>query len=232
LYYAAQRAKGMDDMNQIKAGFAQEFGIAFDDFMLLDLPDTTNCPPALDMNPEKYMFYNDCFCGIFDSTVPEGYEPRYLSCAQKLEKLENHPEYGYLFLAAAKLCRFLQLKYTIGVRSRKLYRAGDRQGLRKLVEDYDRLLVLVEDFYRAHRARWFQDNKPFGFDVQDIRIGGMKQRIIYCRERLEEYLEEKVSVIEELEEDILPEFAPEITKHNSWASQATVGVITHCFVGR
>lgn len=225
LYYAAQRAKGCNDMAAIKAGFQEKYGMAFDDFMLLDLPDTTNCTPASHYNPERYMLYNDCFCGIFDCVVPEGYTPNYTACAEKLEKLADHPAFGYLFASEAKLCRLLQVKYTIGVRTRSAYRAGDREALKAIVEDFKTMDVLVEDFYRAHQARWFRDNKPFGFDTQDLRIGGMKQRFTYCRERLEAYLRRDIDIIEELEEDILPEFESVNTRHAIWTTNATVNII-------
>ena len=231
LYYTAQRAKGITDMAAIKSGFQQEFGIAFDDFMLLDLPDTAPVVEGKNGNPEKYMFYNDPFCGIFDCTVPEGFVPGYDACAEKLEKLAHHPAFGYLFHASAKLCRFLQTKFTLGIRTRKAYQAGDREAMAALIADYDRLLVLLEDFYQAHKARWFTDNKAFGFEVQDVRIGGLKQRLSYCRTQLSDYLAGKLSVLEELEEEILPEFEPQ-ARHTNWLSQITAGVPSHGYIGR
>ena len=231
LYYTAQRAKGIRDMDAIKEGFAAEFGMAFDDFMLLDLPKTGPVEEGKNGNPYKYMFYNDPFLGFFDSSVPEGFQPGYGACADKLEKLTGHKEFGYLFDSAAKLCRFLQVKFTIGIRTRKAYQAGDKAALTALVADFDRLLPLLEDFYQAHKTRWFTDNKPFGFEVQDVRMGGLKQRIIHCRSRLQDYLDGKIDRIEELEEQILPEFAPGC-KHNLWCSQVTAGALGIDYVGR
>ncbi len=225
LYYAAQRVRGCRDMAAIEKGFEEQFGIAFGDFMLLDLPDTTDCEPRRDFNPERFMLYNDCFCGIHDNVVKEGFIPNYTACAKKLEMLVGNPDYGYLFDAEAKLCRLLQVKYTIGVRTRTAYQNGDREKLWQIVEDYKVMDVLTEDFYRAHRARWFRDNKPFGFDVQDLRIGGMKQRFVYCRERLAAYLCGEIDVIEELEETILPEFDSANTAYMNWAFNSTVNPI-------
>lgn len=217
LYYAAQRMQGNDDVDAIKAGFEKEFGIPFDGFMELDLPGATENDVVSNANPEKFMFYNDPFTGICDSTVTEGFEPQYAACAEKLRKYVDHAEYGYLFDTMATLSDFLQLKYTIGVRTRKVYRSGDKAALEALIADYSKLLELLEAFYRAHKTQWFIENKPHGFDVQDIRIGGLKQRLVSCRERLEQLLAGEISVIEELEEDILPEFSPKETVLNSWA---------------
>ena len=224
LYYAAQRAKGIEDMETIKGGFEKEFGIAFDDFLLLDLPNGGNYEPKDGKNPEKYMLFNDCFCGWLDCTVPEDFEPKYEVLVPKLEALAQNPEYGYLFDAAAKLCTVLQKKFTLGVRTRRLYRDGDIPGLKALIEDYGQAIALLEQFYQAHKARWFQDNKPFGFEVQDIRLGGLKQRMLHCKERLGRFVAGEISVIEELEEDILPEYGPEGAMVNSWRRVTSVNV--------
>jgi len=232
LYYAAQMAKGNRDKAAIKAGFEKEFGIAFDDFMLLDLPETSKDDPALAVNPEKYMFYNDPFNGIFDCTVTENYVPGYQLCGEKLSALAAHPEYGYLFESAEKLCAFLQLKTTIGKRTRGVYKNGSSEELAVLIQDYEKLLVLLEQFYQAHRKTWFLERKASGFDVQDIRMGGLKQRIVSCRERLVAFAKGEISVIEELEEDILPEFPEKNLRHNNWASQASVNVMSFGFIGR
>lgn len=229
VYYAAQIAKGITDPEQIKAGFREEFGMDMDDFMLLDLPGGAPWADGTPGNPDKYLFYNDPFLGFFDTAMPE--TPHYDACVQKLEALGDHPQFGYLFRMGAKLCRFLQLKATIGLRTRKAYQDKDRAALETVTADYGQLLVLLEEFYLALQERWMRENKPFGFDVQDIRIGGLKQRIAHCRQRLQAYLAGETLVIEELEEQILPEFDPKI-RHNHWGSQVTAGSLTMAYVAK
>lgn len=227
LYYASMYAKGITDEGEIKAGFLKEFGIPFDDFMLLDLPDTCGLEKNSNLNPEKYMFYNDPFNGILDCTIDDGFEPRYDECEKKLKKHKNNKDYGYLFDFYAKLCSFLQLKYTIGKRTREAYRCDDKKELKRLVSEYQDMFSRLDEFYKAYKKVWFENNKPFGFDVQDIRIGGLKQRICYCGERLDDYIKGKILKIEELEEDILNEFPEKYCYFNNWATNATVNVITH-----
>jgi len=226
LYYATQKLRGVEDKTTIKEGFYREFGIEFDEFLLLDLEGTTDNSPNERANPEKFMFYNDCFSGIFDCTVPEGFEPRYTERAEKLRALAEYPVYGVLFDSAAKLCDFLQLKYTIGIRTRNAYHQKDMAAMQTLIADYEQMLVLLEQFYQSHKKRWFAENKPHGFDVQDIRIGGLKQRIISCRDRLIQFASGHITVIEELEEQILPEFSTKDAWHNCWAGEATVNTIS------
>ena len=51
----------------------------------------------------------------------------------------------------------------------------------------------------CYEKQWFAENKTGGFDVQDIRIGGLLQRLSSCRRRLLAYAAGEISAIEELE---------------------------------
>ena len=229
LYYTAQLAKGVTDEKQIKAGFLQEFGIAFDDFLLLDLPGGAPWADGTVGNPDKWLFYSDPFLGFFDTAVPE--DPHYDVCAEKLEKLEAAPQFGYLFRLEAKLCRFLQGKMTLGLRTRAAYQKEDKAQLQTLIAEYEQLSLLLEEFYQALKDRWYRENKPFGFEVLDLRIGGLKQRLTHCRQRLGDYLAGRLPRLDELEEAILPEFAPTV-RHDYWCSQVTPGALGMDYVGK
>ena len=85
----------------------------------------------------------------------------------------------------------------------------------------------MENFYSAFRNRWYKDNKPFGFEVQDVRIGGLLQRIKNAIITLTEYLNGKIQNIEELEETILNfhcdvDYEKSITL-NAWYMNVTNG---------
>ena len=56
-----------------------------------------------------------------------------------------------------------------------------------MLTELDETLVRLERFHDAYQAQWMQENKPHGFDVQDIRLGGLMQRVKTCRARLEDY---------------------------------------------
>lgn len=57
---------------------------------------------------------------------------------------------------------------------------------------------------RALHERWLWENKPAGMDVLDLRLGGMRQRFLTAKERLESYLAGSVETIEELDTELLP----------------------------
>ena len=67
-------------------------------------------------------------------------------------------------------------------------------------EELAKMEELVENFYKAYRSCWLHEKKGHGFDVQDIRLGGLKMRYRSCRERLSAYLAGEIAAIEELEE--------------------------------
>ena len=76
--------------------------------------------------------------------------------------------------------------------------------LKKLVKyDYKMVLKYLDLFYEAFREQWYKENKPHGFEVQDARLGGLKQRLLNSRRILKEYAEGKLSSIPELEEEVL-----------------------------
>ena len=209
LFYISQYAKGVTDEEVIKAKFERMFGIPFDDFMLLDMPNDFVpgvTRPNMPKNPSKYMLYNDYFVGHLDYTVAEGGREYYAECEAKLSAVaKKSRKYGYLFDTAAKLSGVLKYKYDIGVKTRKAYKEGNKEELLRLAnEEYREIAKAVSDFSKSFERQWMLDNKPFGFEVHDIRLGGLMRRTETCRRRLVDYASGKLDSIPELCEEILP----------------------------
>jgi hypothetical protein len=79
---------------------------------------------------------------------------------------------------------------------------------------------------RAFEKQWNRENRPTGFDVQEIRLGGLWQRVDSCRRRLLDYVNGKVSEIPELAVTLLPETIPE-GAHRTWGMVVTPNRLTH-----
>lgn len=209
LFYVACLGKGITDEAEIKRKFEQTFDIAYDDFLLMDLVGTAN--DYLTADAEKYLLYNDCFLGIMDKAVRPSEELGYVECAKKLKPLINHPQWGYMFETMYALCKLLAVKTTVGIKTRTAYQECKIDELRELISDYEQILFWIDRFYTAFEKQWMIENKPHGFDVHDIRIGGLKQRVEHCKKRLEAYVNGEISALPELEETILklmPELEP------------------------
>lgn len=231
LFYASEIAKGHTNKAEMKARFKEKYGIAFDRFLLLDLPGTCGYSNDNYYNPDKYLLYNDTFSGLLDSAVAGGEGEQYAKCARKLGLLKNHPEWGYLFAMEQSLCEVLAIKAELGVRTHEVYHSHDKEALRLLIVDYKKLLKKLDVFHRNYRKQWFTENKPHGFDIQDIRLGGTEARVKSCMERLQALYHNEIAVIEELEEVTLDvhgkglEHQKKPMCYNSWEQSVSANVL-------
>lgn len=201
LFYVAEYVRGNRDDAAIKAKFADTFGIDFDAFLLLDLTAREEI-----INPSKYVLYNDPFTGLMDKTITPQTGEEHRALAEKLAAYESHGAWGYLFTTLRALCDVVALKADLGLHLRQAYEADDRDSLRRIVAEMATLSERLEAFYAAFERQWMGENKPHGFDVQDIRLGGLMRRVAHCTARLEQYLAGDLDRIEELEETQLDYF--------------------------
>ena len=207
LYAIRRYADGEYDDTKIAAEFQELFGVAASDFDLLELPDIV--PDIADVNdhanPSKALLYSDPFLGMLDSALQMHAPIPYGQYAAKLSDAKKRAsEYAYLFETAQKLCELMELKAYLGVRTRKAYKENDKNALTAILSEFSEAEKRLSTYFTAFTAQWEQCNKPFGFEVHCARIGGVKQRLIYCRNRIQAYLSGKIERIEELEEEILP----------------------------
>ena len=72
--------------------------------------------------------------------------------------------------------------------------------MKALIAEYDIVEEKLNLFYEAYKNQWYLENKSFGFEVQDARLGGLKQRIRHCKEILMAYVAGEITQIDELEE--------------------------------
>ena len=204
LFYTAEHARGNTDMVAIKEKFLATFGIEFDDMMALDLPDAIGKAAYGNRNASKHGLYNDPFLGIMDGTLYEGGTAHFRRSAKKLRAIaKKGGEFAYLFDTEAKLCSLLEVKYELGVRLRAAYKANDREGLTVALTDLKRARRRLEIFAAAYADAWEREKKPQGYELQDVRLGGMLHRLDSCIKKLSEYLDGKRAEIPELCEDIL-----------------------------
>ena len=206
LFYLAEYAKGNTDEELIKAKFKKMFGIDYDEFMEIDMPNHIVEYTSYPKNPAKYMLLSDYFNDFLDYSVTLGAGEKFGEISKKLSATAKKTRrYGYVFDAAAKLCDVLEIKYELGLRTRRAYEAGDKDALRQMAEkDYPEVVKRLNIFVKAFEKQWMTDNKPHGFEVQDRRIGGVIRRTEACRARILAYVNGKIDRIEELDEALLP----------------------------
>lgn len=180
-------------------------GYTKDELFALDLPNLIVEREFNRSNPSKYLFYDDLFIGIYSDKSDENTAAAYQVNAERLYPLtKRESEYRYLFETAYTLCRFLEKKGSLAREIRTAYKTGDKAFLSATVKDtLPELEKRLKAFYRCFKTQWEKESKPFGFEVQDSRIGGLLLRFEHVKERLEAYLStgEKIA---ELEAEFLP----------------------------
>ena len=201
LLYAAEAARGNTDLESIKAKFKKITGCKFDDFMLLDKLDIKGGKHF--GSPSKYLFYNDVFMGIRDFQCSEEDEGYYENIAYEIGNVKETGEFAPVFKGFEKLAKVLALKCSLGIKIREAYKKRDMKKLQKLANDCDETVKSLKEFHEAYQKAWFFENKPHGFDVQDIHIGGLIQRILSCEARLRALANGEISEIPELDEPML-----------------------------
>ncbi|MBP0989763.1 MAG: hypothetical protein J5874_01095, partial [Oscillospiraceae bacterium] len=80
----------------------------------------------------------------------------------------------------------------------------------------------LENFRRKFEIQWMKENKPYGFEIQDMRLGGLKQRIESCKNRILSYLNGETESIDELEEEIITG-----DRGTIWSRTVTTGTIAY-----
>ncbi len=209
LFHVICLAKGITDVTVMDEEFKKLFGISMQDALKLDYANEIQRHNSLfdfvgadANNPSKYMLYNDPLMGIYDSTVNRTAQNDYKRYAKELLNYVNNEKFGYAFDTQQKLCDVLSIKYALGVKTRKAYLAGDKDALKKIVNKYKLLNKKLIAFIDAFKKQWFIENKPFGFEVQDARLGGLLQRLKTCSERIVAYINGEIDSIPELEQTI------------------------------
>ena len=96
--------------------------------------------------------------------------------------------------------RYLSLKCEISEKLEPAYKQNNTSTLAAITNtQLPALLELTQNCHAQHKALWMALNKPFGWEVFDIRYGGLLMRFDTAKERITAYLAGELSAIEELE---------------------------------
>ncbi|MCQ2795976.1 MAG: family 20 glycosylhydrolase [Bacilli bacterium] len=204
VFYLSKVINGEKSSKVIKEAFFNTFKIKYDDFMKLDLPNVLDKSAPL-ANPCKYLLYNDPLIGLLDSVVFDGIDEVYSSYYRKLKRLvSKFNEYGYIPKMLSSLCRVLSVKASLGVKTRNAYLKKDKVALTNLIPLYKKCIKYLKEFANDFRDMWFKENKSFGLEVHELRLGGLLARLESTIVRLNKYVNGEIQRIEELEEERLP----------------------------
>ena len=223
LMYAAEMAKGNTDIESIKRKFKEITGYEFDSFMLFDELDMPMKKRYESLS--KCILYNDLFLGIRNHLEEEKFVGYYEKLLSRLKNVNKKGQFDYLFEWYISFADLLSVKSNLSSRIIEAYKAKDMDKLTLAADDCKTLIRKLSFFHKSYQKRWFEENKPHGFDVQDIRLGGVIQRVKSCMERLQQYIDGAITVIEELEEPVLND----ANGFSYWSRLVTPNLISHTY---
>lgn len=193
---------------------------------LNELPGLVRQPNST-ANPCRVLLYEDPLLPLFEADLPrnEEYIPYYEELAAKFEAFARENEPMHLQLEAyACMARALVLKCRWRMVAAPAVRNGDRQAAKELLSLAEENLEALRALRRAWYNQWMAVNKPFGFEVLDIRLGGAIARFETARDRMAEFAQGLLEDIPELREEKLPYQTDEEGQYvcrNLWAHMVT-----------
>jgi N-acetyl-beta-hexosaminidase len=197
------------DMDKFKDRVKFCTGLDYEAFRALNFLDET--PGTLQnnsdaSNPSKFLLWQEILMGLFDKHI-EGHDisGHYNNLEEIIKNYrDERNELDFIFEVPQKLCAVLKIKSDIGIKIKNLYDNGDKSGLSQVAEvDLRELYEKVNEMRITHRDQWFDIYKPSGWEIIDIRYGGLLARIDSAVKRLTDYVVGDVQRIEEIEFDRL-----------------------------
>lgn len=232
IYFAEYCYGGEPTEEKLEAAARRTFDIGFADLVTLDAPNKLAHSDKLSLNPCKYLLFNDPLIGLLDDHMdPDTVSADYEAAAARLVPYVDHPKFGYVYRTLYLLCRVLVKKADLGVRLRRAYLEGDKQTLIGIAAEIPGIVDDLDVFTDAFRTQWYIENKPFGFEVQEQRLGGLRARLVSTAERVRAYLAGEMD-IPELAEDRLPFYkgstpngSDPYVNYNAWRRMFTASKI-------
>ncbi len=181
----------------------------------------------------KVLLYADLLYGMFDCHIDRDNFPVFYSkLADELATYADHPQHGYMIAVIQKLAEVCAQKSMLHHDILDAYRAEDKEMLEQIAcEDIPALIETVDEMLQALTRQWKLESRHFGLEVQQIRLGGLKERLKGSADILMDYVAGRTARIEELEAPRLPadcrqrDGEPLYTNHTAWRSIASVNIL-------
>ena len=176
-------------------------GQSYDDFMATELPTISYGKRS---GVSASMVFNDQLLGIVDIYCRDIDGKYFADALERLSMAGNaNDEFTASFDMVRAVTDLLINKCDFSVRAKKAYDKGDKKTLAKMAEECDVIASKAKALRDAYKRVWFESCKPFGWEPQDIRLGGVISRAETVKWRLLSYVSGEVSALEELEEERL-----------------------------
>ncbi len=200
-WYADTDYRGSFDEDGARVTFENATGMCYDDFFALgdvEKLDGTKFATSL------VLLHNDPLIGLCDTHFIGMDAGEYYKKVS--ERLAASADAGYLepmFKVIKALSSVLENKADFGIRLKAAYDENDRETLASLADECAVITEKLNALSGAHYKAWMTYNKPFGWEVLDLKYGGLVHRFECTKRRISEYLSGEISEIAELCEERL-----------------------------
>ncbi len=216
--YAEYNAGGAVTMERLEKAFRIYANMNANAFLAMDIDDFGEDYPQYDYSApysfsevehcipviSKQAFSQDPLIGLFDKNFSYLDLKSHFSCAyQRLAQYKAEGEEGELLAIATAYAKVVCGKCDLGIRMKTLYDGNDKKGLEALLPEIDEMIATLEHLHEIYSARYYRNNKPFGFEERDMRFGGIRARLYRAKARISDFLAGKIERIEELEAERL-----------------------------
>ncbi|MDM5330543.1 beta-N-acetylhexosaminidase [Neobacillus sp. CF12] len=203
----------------------------WDDFLTLNEFDET---PGVskdnlhESHPSKFLLWQDVLLGLYDENIRSlRLSEHYGKLASRLEKAKDrNTSWAEIFTFYTQLAHVLSIKADIGVKLKCAFDQNDKQKLIHLKDELPILRNLVDDLRKLHRCLWFSTMKPFGWEIIDIRYGGILSRLESAEYRINQWLNGEIDRFEELEVERLNYDAPWIMQEGALGRNSYHRIVT------
>ena len=161
--------------------------------------------PSNPVNACKFLLYQDPLIQLFEKDM-EGFDlsGHYSALVQRFARYaQENPDYRLLFDFYTALAHALALKCRWHEQAGNVVRSGNRGAAAALAEDIPATVDALHTLRSIWRNLWESTNKPHGFEVIEVRLGGVAARMQTAGEKMRAFAAGEVETIPELVEECL-----------------------------
>lgn len=177
-------------------------------------------------NPVKQLLYEDPLLPLFEQDfVGMALADWYRALAGDYARYaEENPSWSCFLTFCHHLAEAVAARCALRESAPGIVRGGDRLAAPGLMAQCDQAIAAMTRLADSWQQLWMSNQKPYGFEVIDLRLGGVIQRLRSAKARFAAWGAGELTHIPELEEEKLPLLRREdgtFAQLNSWSRIAT-----------
>ena len=207
-YFAEEQFTPSVDHKALNERFKLFHQLEASDFYLLnafdEVPGVATDNPHGD-NPSKLLFYQDLMYGLYEKNLQiQQINQHYQTLAKALTNVKKTTDTATMFDYYQQLAIVLNYKGELSLKLRASYHQEEQTTLQDCLPMIQELKDNIQSLHHLHRFLWFEWNKPFGFEILDLRYGALCARLDTTYWRINQYCNAEIDSLLEFETELLP----------------------------